>query len=124
MTIPADRRYSADHEWVRDGTPLRVGIPAHAADELGDVVFVVLPEVGAQVTAGEVCGEIESTKTVSELFAPVSGEVVAVNAAVLDDPSVVNADPYGDGWLFEVTPSEGGPTVELLDADGYRALIA
>lgn len=123
MTIPADRRYSADHEWVVPGPPVRVGITAHAADALGDVVFLDLPEVGAQVTAGEVCGEIESTKTVSELFAPASGEVVAVNAAAVEDPSVVNADPYGAGWLFEISVAEGAAEVDLLDADGYQVLV-
>lgn len=122
MPMPTDRAYTSDHEWVLWGpSPMRIGITDHAADALGDVVFLDLPEVGATVTAGEVCGEIESTKTVSDLVAPVSGRVVAVNAAALTDPAVVNQDPYGQGWLLEVEAD--GPTVELLDAVAYQALV-
>lgn len=123
MPLPTDRAYTPDHEWVLTGaSPMRVGITEHAADALGDVVYLDLPEVGSTVTAGEVCGEIESTKTVSELMAPVSGEVVAVNAAAVEDPSVVNSDPYGEGWLLEIAPADGG-AAELLDAAAYQALV-
>jgi glycine cleavage system H protein len=120
--IPQDLRYSREHEWARTGSDgvVTVGVTAFAAESLGDVVFVDLPEVGSTVTAGEVCGEIESTKSVSELYAPVTGEVVEVNESVVDSPESVNADPYGAGWLFTVR-AESVP--ELLDADAYAALI-
>lgn len=118
--IPTDRSYSAEHEWLLPGEPATVGITEHAADALGDVVYLDLPEVGATVTAGQVCGEVESTKSVSELFAPADGTVVEVNTAAVDDPSVVNADPYGVGWLFRI---EVAGTPELLSADGYVALV-
>ncbi|UGQ14199.1 glycine cleavage system protein GcvH [Yinghuangia sp. ASG 101] len=103
MSAPRNLLFSKDHEWLTtDTSPAVVGISKHAADALGDVVFVQLPEVGARVTAGEPCGELESTKSVSDLFAPANGEVVEVNAAVAADPSLVNSDPYGDGWLIKV----------------------
>jgi glycine cleavage system H protein len=123
MTIPTDLSYTTDHEWVADpaGPCARVGITDFAAGALGDVVFVDLPEVGSTVTAGEPCGEIESTKSVSELFSPVSGIVEAVNAAVLDAPETVNSDPYGEGWLFTVT-TDGPPPATLLDAPAYATL--
>lgn len=111
-------RYSAEHEWVDDASPASIGISQVAADALGDIVFVELPELGAAVSAGLVCGEIESTKSVSEIFSPVTGEVSAVNNAVVDDPSLVNSDPYGEGWLFRVQVSEEGP---LLSAEEYAA---
>lgn len=111
-------RYSAEHEWIDSAAPATVGISAVAADALGEVVYVELPEVGVTLTAGQACGEIESTKSVSELFAPVSGEVVEVNEAVVADPSIVNDDPYGAGWLFRVSVSEEGP---LLPAEEYAA---
>lgn len=111
-------RYSAEHEWIDDKTPATVGVSQVAADALGDVVYVELPAVGASVTAGQVCGEIESTKSVSELFSPVDGTVVEVNEAVVADPALVNADPYGDAWLFRVEVSEEGP---LLSAEEYAA---
>lgn len=115
-------KYTAEHEWIAvDGDVATVGITDYAADKLGDVVFVDLPNVDAGVTAGQVCGEIESTKSVGELYAPLTGDVVAVNDAVVDDPSLVNADPYGDGWLLKlkVTASD----VEgLLDRAAYVAL--
>lgn len=112
-------RYSAEHEWVDAAAPVTIGISAVAADALGEVVYVELPEVGTTLTAGQACGEIESTKSVSELFAPVSGEVVEVNEAVAADPSIVNEDPYGAGWLFRVRVSEEGP---LLSAEEYAAV--
>lgn len=122
MSIPLELFYTADHEWVADPTAARarVGITDFAAQALGDVVFVSLPEVGAGVTAGTPCGEIESTKSVSDVFAPVSGTVVEVNQAVLDTPELVNDDPYGEGWLFvvEVAP----PLPSLLGAAEYAAL--
>jgi glycine cleavage system H protein len=120
--IPDDLRYTAEHEWVRelDVGLVRVGITDHAQQQLGDVVFVQLPEVGTVLAAGEVMGEVESTKSVSELFAPVAGEVTAVNTALDADPGLVNSGPYEDGWMVEVRPS--GDTVELLDAAGYREL--
>jgi glycine cleavage system H protein len=103
MNVPEDLLYTADHEWVRvDGNRARVGITDFAQDALGDVVYVGLPTVGAEVTAGGVCGEVESTKSVSEIYAPVAGVVVEVNAAVADNPETVNADPYGDGWMFVI----------------------
>lgn len=114
--VQAGLRYSSEHEWITDESPATVGVSAVAADALGDVVYVELPEPGTAVTAGAVCGEIESTKSVSELFSPVTGQVVAVNEAVVADPSLVNSDPYGDAWLFRVSVSEEGP---LLSAEEY-----
>ena len=115
-TIPSHLRYSAEHEWVDESSPVKVGLSAVAVDALGDVVYLDLPEAGSTVTAGEVCGEVESTKSVSELFAPVSGTVAEVNAAVVDEPGLVNSDPYGDGWLFTVEVTDEG---ELLTAEQY-----
>lgn len=119
-TVDAGLRYSAEHEWVaQDGDgAMRVGISAVAADALGDIVYVDLPEVGAVITAGETCGEVESTKSVSDLYAPVSGEITAVNAAASDDPALINSDPYGEGWLFTVAVTSEGP---LLSAEEYAA---
>lgn len=116
--VQSGLRYSAEHEWINDESPATVGVSAVAADALGEVVYIELPEVGATVTAGEVCGEIESTKSVSELFSPVSGEVVEVNGAVDEDPGLVNSDPYGEAWLFKVAVTEEGP---LLSAEQYAA---
>jgi glycine cleavage system H protein len=124
VNVPEDLKYTTDHEWVRnEGDRVRVGITDFAQDALGDVVFVGLPEVGAEVTAGAVCGEVESTKSVSEIYAPVSGVVVEVNAAVADNPEQVNADPYGDGWMFVIEPAPGGSD-GLLDATAYTAEIS
>jgi len=120
MDIPTDRAYTAEHEWIDAGEPATVGITRHAADALGDVVYVDLPALGRAVVAGETFGEIESTKSVSDLFAPATGEIVAVNAALADDPGVINRDPYGEGWLVRIRVSDAGPT---MDADAYRALI-
>ncbi|MFC8303562.1 glycine cleavage system protein GcvH [Specibacter sp. NPDC057265] len=118
--VAAELQYSAEHEWIaRNGAgPVTIGVSAVAADALGDIVYVDLPEVGAAVTAGEPCGEIESTKSVSELFSPVTGEVTEVNTAVVDDPAQVNSDPYGAGWLFKVAAESEGP---LLSAQEYAA---
>src|SRR5690625_2856805 len=117
MSIPTDRQYSAEHEWlVVDGDVATVGITAYASDALGDVVYVELPNVDDDVTAGEVCGEIESTKSVSDLYTPVSGKVTEVNDELADSPEIVNDDPYGAGWLFKVRVSEVG---ETMDAGRY-----
>lgn len=116
--VHADYRYSAEHEWIDGEAPATVGVSEVAADALGEVVYIDLPEVGAQLTAGQVCGEIESTKSVSELFSPVTGAVVEVNDAVVADPSLVNSDPYGAAWLFRVSVTAEGP---LLSAAEYAA---
>ena len=122
MSLPADLKYTAEHEWIAvDGDIARIGITAYAADKLGDVVFVELPAVGSAAIAGRVIGEIESTKSVGELYAPFDGEVTAANDAVVDDPSLVNSDPFGAGWLVELRFAELGT---LLDADAYAALTA
>ncbi len=115
-TVLPALRYSAEHEWIDEASPARIGITAVAAEALGDVVYVDLPEAGSTVTAGETCGEIESTKSVSDLYSPVTGTVVEVNDAVADNPGVVNEDPYGNGWLFTVEVSDEGP---LLSAQEY-----
>ncbi|HXD28734.1 MAG TPA: glycine cleavage system protein GcvH [Arthrobacter sp.] len=108
-------RYSAEHEWVDDSTPAKVGITQVAADALGDVVYVDLPEAGSTVTAGETCGEVESTKSVSDLYAPVTGTVVELNQEAVDNPALLNEDPYGSGWLFTVEVSEEGPLLSAAD---------
>ncbi|MGQ1838030.1 glycine cleavage system protein GcvH [Kocuria turfanensis] len=115
-TVLPDLRYSAEHEWIDSASPARIGISQVAVDALGDVVYLDLPEAGSTVTAGEACGEVESTKSVSELFSPVTGSVVEVNAEAVDNPAVLNEDPYGAGWLFTVEVSEEGP---LLSAQEY-----
>ncbi|EME58440.1 glycine cleavage system protein GcvH [Amycolatopsis decaplanina] len=121
MSIPQDLKYTKEHEWlnVADGVAT-VGITAFAAESLGDIVFVQLPAVGDTVTAGEVFGEVESTKSVSELYAPVDGEVVEVNEATTDTPELINSDPYAEGWLLKVRLSGDVPT--LLDAQAYAVL--
>ncbi|MCL6515577.1 glycine cleavage system protein GcvH [Alicyclobacillus sp.] len=122
--IPAELKYSKEHEWVRvEGNRAYVGITDFAQDELGDIVFVELPEVGATVTANETFGTVESVKTVSDLFAPVSGKVVEVNTALTDNPEKVNESPYGDGWMIVVEMTDPGELNALLDADGYRAHV-
>ena len=122
---PADRQYLASHEWAheRDGV-VRIGISDFAQDELGDVVFVELPDVGETVTAEDEFGVVESIKAVSDLYAPVGGEVVAVNDALFDTPELVNDDPYGDGWMLEVEPDADDPLDGLLTADEYEAQVA
>ncbi|MGY2744122.1 glycine cleavage system protein GcvH [Arthrobacter sp. UYCu723] len=118
--VVAELKYSAEHEWVAvDGSgPSVIGVSAVAADALGDIVYVDLPEVGSTVTAGETCGEIESTKSVSDLYSPVTGEVTEINDAVAADPALINTDPYGAGWLFKVAVESEGP---LLSAEEYAA---
>ena len=123
MLVPDELRYSTDHEWARPvGGQVRVGITDYAQDALGDVVFVDLPEVGKAVAAGDALGEVESTKSVSEIYAPVAGRVVAVNEALADAPEKLNQDPYGDGWLCEIEVAGPDALGGLLDADGYRQL--
>jgi glycine cleavage system H protein len=125
MNVPEELRYSTDHEWARsDGGRIRVGITDFAQDALGDVVFVDLPETGSTVEAGGLLGEVESTKSVSEIYAPVAGTVVAVNASLSDAPETLNADPYGEGWICEIEPADASSVDGLLDADGYRQLTA
>jgi len=124
--FPEDLKYTEEHEWVRagvEGGAVRVGITDFAQDALGDIVFVTLPQVGAAVTAGEPCGELESTKSVSDVYAPVTGTVAAVNGALDANPELVNSDPYGEGWMFEVETDGGADALDgLLDAAGYRAV--
>ncbi|MFT4084250.1 MAG: glycine cleavage system protein GcvH [Nocardioides sp.] len=124
---PEDLKYTAEHEWLRspgehEGS-VRIGITQYAQEALGDIVYVSLPAVGATVSGGETCGELESTKSVSDIYAPVSGEVVAVNASLDASPELVNDDPYGGGWLFEVVPSDPGQLAELLDVTAYQASL-
>jgi glycine cleavage system H protein len=124
MDIPSELRYSADHEWIRvEEGRVRTGITDYAQDALGDVVFVDLPEVGQKVERGTSCSEVESTKSVSEIYAPVTGTVVEVNTELVDNPQRLNEDPYGDGWIFVLEPSDEAQLAELLDSEGYRALI-
>jgi glycine cleavage system H protein len=121
MTDQTARQYTEEHEWVLvEGDTIRIGITDYAAEKLGDVVYVDLPAVGTKVTAGNVVGEIESTKSVGELFAPIDGEVVESNQAVIDSPELVNSDPFGEGWLIKVT---AGELPKLLSHDEYRALV-
>jgi glycine cleavage system H protein len=117
--VPSNLQYTAEHEWI-DTDAGRIGITANAAEALGDIVYLELPTVGSEITAGAVVGEVESTKSVSELFSPVSGTVVDVNQAAVDEPSVVNQDPYGAGWLFTVEVTSAG---DLLSAEEYAAQI-
>jgi glycine cleavage system H protein len=123
MNVPDDLRYTSDHEWIRaEGDQARIGITDFAQDALGDVVFVQLPEPGRRVTAGESMAEVESTKSVSDVYAPVDGTVVEVNGELTDAPQRLNEDPYGEGWLCLVQPDDAGALSALLDADGYRKL--
>jgi glycine cleavage system H protein len=121
MTLPTDCLYTADHEWLRiGGDTATVGVTAFAADALGDIVYLDPPAVGSTVSAGEPCGEIESTKSVSDLVAPADGEVLEINQAVLDDPGAINLDPFGAGWLFRMRLAG---TPDLLDPARYADLI-
>ena len=124
VNIPDDLRYTAEHEWVRvEGSTARVGITDFAQDSLGDVVFVQLPDIGLDVVAGASVSEIESTKSVSDIYAPVTGVVGAVNDALADRPELVNESPYGDGWMFEIELADTAELDVLLDAATYRARI-
>jgi glycine cleavage system H protein len=122
--IPEDLRYTAEHEWVSgDGSgPVRVGITDFAQEALGDIVFVQLPEEGATVTAGDTMGEVESTKSVSEIYAPLSGTVITRNATLADEPELINAEPYAAGWLVEIAPDDPAAVSGLLDAAAYGEL--
>lgn len=123
--VPSDLKYTAEHEWVRGGegaSTVRVGITDYAQEALGDVVYVSLPELGANVTAGAACGEIESTKSVSDLYAPLSGTVSARNEKLDGQPELINSDPYGDGWIIEIEPDAGADFGALLDASAYGTL--
>ncbi|MEI2727694.1 MAG: glycine cleavage system protein GcvH [Candidatus Nanopelagicales bacterium] len=124
--IPDHLKYTSQHEWalITETGTVRFGITDHAQDALGDIVFVTLPEPGSTLTAGETCGEIESTKSVAEIYSPVSGEVVSRNDVVETSPESINADPYGGGWLAEVAPADPGALDALLSAAEYEALIA
>ncbi len=123
MNVPDDLRYSSDHEWVRvEGDTIRIGITDYAQDALGDVVFVQTPEAGAAVAPGDSFGEVESTKSVSEIYAPVAGSVLEVNAELEASPELVNSDPYGAGWIAVLTPDDPAAVAALLDAAAYRQL--
>jgi glycine cleavage system H protein len=125
MNIPEDLRYSAEHEWVRaEGARVRIGITDYAQDALGDIVFVDLPAVGSVIEVGGQLGEVESTKSVSEIYAPVAGTVTAVNDALAEGPERINQDPYGDGWICELELADGTDTSGLLDATAYGELTA
>lgn len=123
MNIPEDRRYTDQHEWVllQDGTA-RIGITDYAQDALGDVVFVDLPDNGIEVSAGDTIAEVESTKSVAEVYAPLGGTIVEVNTALADAPEAINADPYGDGWFVKIDPTDPSAVDGMLDADAYREL--
>ncbi|WP_040160779.1 glycine cleavage system protein GcvH [Mobilicoccus massiliensis] len=125
LEYPQELRYTAEHEWVRTGNDdvVRVGITSYAQDALGDVVFVDLPSVGDDVTAGDTCGEIESTKSVSDLFSPLTGEIVAVNEGLEASSELVNTDPYGEGWMFELQVTDPSQLESLMDADAYTETL-
>ena len=125
MNVPDDRRYTADHEWVLvDGNRARVGITDYAQDALGDVVFVQLPEGGAELTAATSFSEVESTKSVSDIYAPVNGTVVEVNTELVDAPQRINVDPYGEGWICTIEMSDTADYDKLMTAEQYRELIS
>ena len=123
--FPEDLRYTEKHEWLRagNGDTVRVGITSYAADALGDVVFVSLPQVGEEVAAEDACAEVESTKSVSDVYAPVSGVVTSVNPLLDGAPETVNTDPYGDGWMFEIEMSDPEQLDDMLDSDEYAKLV-
>ncbi|HWW44248.1 MAG TPA: glycine cleavage system protein GcvH [Acidimicrobiia bacterium] len=124
MEYPTDRKYSQEHEWVVvSGDTARVGISDFAQDALGDIVFVQVPDVGLEVVAGSSCAEVESTKSVSEIYSPVSGTVAAVNEALADEPERVNRDPYGDGWIFSLTMIDASELDALMDAAAYQQMV-
>jgi glycine cleavage system H protein len=124
MKVPEELRYSTDHEWIAvAGDRVRIGITDYAQDALGDVVYVQLPSVGTTVKAGDSFSEVESTKSVSDIYAPVSGSVAAVNEALAEHPEAINNDPYGDGWICEIEITDAAELDALLDAAGYQALV-
>ena len=122
---PQELRYTAEHEWVRtsDDGAVRIGITAFAQEALGDVVYVSLPAVGDTIAAGDACGEVESTKSVSDLYAPLAGEVTAVNDSLDATPELVNSDPYGEGWMYELRPEDPAAVETLMDAAAYQAQL-
>jgi glycine cleavage system H protein len=124
---PDDLKYTSEHEWVRSpgdsDSSVRIGITDYAQDALGDIVYVSLPEVGAEITSGSAVGELESTKSVSDVYAPLSGTVAARNEALDASPELVNSDPYGEGWLFEMVPTEPDAVAALMDAASYRSSV-
>lgn len=123
MNIPPENRYSSDHEWIRrDGDSVTIGITEYAQDALGDVVFVEIPEQGASVSAGDSFTEVESTKSVSDIYAPVSGTIGSVNDALESQPELLNSDPYGEGWICTIEMTAASELDSLMDADAYRAL--
>lgn len=124
MTFPEENRYTSEHEWARqEGEVVTIGITAYATDQLGDVVFVELPEVGRTIEVGKTFGVVEAVKTVSDLYAPLSGEVVAVNAALGDSPNSVNQDPYGEGWMIRVKPSDPSAYAKLMNHVDYEKFV-
>lgn len=124
MNVPEDLRYTSDHEWAKlEDDKLRIGITDYAQDALGDVVFVQLPEVGSAVGSGDSFSEVESTKSVSDVYAPVAGTVVEINAELADAPQRLNDDPYGEGWICVIQPDDSGVWASMLDAAAYRSLI-
>jgi len=125
MNVPDELRYTEDHEWVRvEDDRIRLGLTDYAQDALGDVVYVEVPEVGSSVEVGATVSEVESTKSVSDIYAPVTGTVVEVNAELAEAPDRLNADPYGEGWICLIEMDDAGQLGQLLDGDAYRALIA
>ena len=126
---PDELKYTSEHEWVRppgtgaEAVAVRVGITDYAQDALGDIVYVSLPEVGSELTSGDAVGELESTKSVSDIYAPINGKVVAINEALDGTPELVNSDPYGEGWLFEITPADESAVGALMDASAYQSSI-
>lgn len=123
--IPSELRYTKSHEWIRsmDDGHLEIGISDHAQEMLGDMVYVELPEVGATVNTGDDCAVVESVKAASDVYAPISGEIVEINTLLSDSPETVNSDPYGAGWLFRVQPADQNEIAELLDAEGYSEVV-
>ena len=125
MAVPTDRRYTESHEWCKaDGDLMVVGLTQYAVDQLTDITFVQLSAAGAQVKAGQPCGEMESVKSAADLYAPISGEVVQANPALTDDPGLVNRDPFGDGWFIQIRPTDPTQLDQLLDAAAYEAMTA
>jgi glycine cleavage system H protein len=124
MNIPQDVKYTSEHEWIRiDGDIAYVGITDYAQEQLGDIVFVDIPTVGENLEAGETFGTIEVVKTISDLFLPIAGEVLEQNEALEENPELVNKDPYGEGWIIKIKPVDAADTANLLDAEGYKALV-
>ncbi|NUO36112.1 MAG: glycine cleavage system protein GcvH [Terrabacter sp.] len=126
LDYPSDLRYTSDHEWVRVGDDgvVRIGITSFAQDALGDVVYVSLPAVGDTLSSGDSCGEVESTKSVSDVYAPLEGEVTATNSALDASPELINSDPYGEGWMFEMRPADASAVDGLMDASAYTSSLS